>query len=128
MEFAVTTSGGPTPIGTITFQWRCDYVSVPILCKMRYEAGSVVPYAFVGSRADFYLGYGGDDDTFSSLYDDFKKLSVGGSVGAGVQIESVLPVAILVEARYNMDFVNSFDNGIVKVSNNSFDLWLGVAF
>jgi hypothetical protein len=48
-------------------------------------------------------------------------------VGVGVQIQSLLPVTILVEGRYNIDLSDSYETNLLKVRNNSFDFWLGVA-
>jgi hypothetical protein len=64
----------------------------------------------------------------SSLYEDFKKTMFGGSLGLGVESSSLLPIALSAEFRYNIDFSDSFNNGFVKVRNNTFDVWLGVAF
>jgi len=127
-DFIVTGPSGPNPIGVKTLYSRLDYVSVPILGKLRFPSGPVSPYIVAGPRADFLVGYKSDEGAFNSVYDKFKKTSFGGSAGIGIQIESLLPIAVLAEARYNFDFADSYETDLLKVRNSAFDFWLGVAF
>jgi hypothetical protein len=106
---------------------RLDYLSVPILGKATLPAGSLSPYFLAGPRVDFFLGYTTDQTGFPVLYDQFKKTVLGATLGAGLQIDALLSIPIVIEARYNLDITNSFEGEVVKVHNDSFDLWLGVA-
>ncbi len=126
--FAVTGPSGPEVIGTKTLYSRLDYVSVPVLAKLRLQTGPFTPYIVAGPRVDFFLGYKSDEQEFNAVYDKFKKTSLGGSAGVGMQIESILPVILLAEARYNFDFADSYETDLLKVRNNAFDFWVGVAF
>ena len=126
--FVVTGPSGPNPIGTKTLFSRLDYVSVPVLAKLRLQTGLFSPYILVGPRIDFFLGYKSDEDAFNAVYDKFKKTTLGGSAGIGVQIASLLPVSLIAEARYNFDFADSYETDLLKVRNNAVDFWLGVAF
>ena len=124
----MTGPSGPNPIGTKTLFSRLDYVSVPVLAKLRLQTGLFSPYILVGPRIDFFLGYKSDEDAFNAVYDKFKKTTLGGSAGIGVQIASLLPVSLIAEARYNFDFADSYETDLLKVRNNAVDFWLGVAF
>ena len=128
VEFVVTSSQGPDPIGHITLYSRLDYLSVPVLAKITFPAGVVSPYVIAGPRLDILLGYDSDQGTSNHLYDGFKKSVIGGSAGIGVETKSMLPVTLILEARYNFDFADSFDNQFLRVNNNAFDFWLGVGF
>jgi|WetSurMetagenome_2_1015567.scaffolds.fasta_scaffold441284_1 hypothetical protein len=128
MEFMVTGSEGPEVLGTKTVFSRVDYISIPILLKFRLQYSLITPYLLAGPRLDILAGYQSPDGVFNSVYDKFKHTTLGGSVAVGVQIQSLLPVTILTEARFNLDFEDSYETNLLKVRNNSFDFWLGVAF
>jgi len=123
----VLTLNDPTPIGKAVDYRRVDYVSIPILLKMRVSLGLLEAYVFVGPRADILLGYQEDVPNISSVYKDFKKLTTGGSFGIGIESDNLLLSSLFLEIRYNADFMDSYDKGILKVRNNAFDVWLGIA-
>jgi hypothetical protein len=125
-EFVMTGPYGPEPIGVKTLYSRLDYLSVPVLGKLRLPSESLAPYIVAGPRVDFLLGYKSDEDEFNSVYDKFKKTSWGGTVGVGIQLDSLLPVSVLAEGRYNFDFADSYKTNFLKVRNTAFDFWLGV--
>jgi hypothetical protein len=126
-DFVLTGPSGPTPIGVRTLYSRLDYLSIPIVAKLRFPMGLIAPYILAGPRVDILLGYRSDENAFNAVYDKFKKTSVGGSAGVGIELESVLPFTVLAEVRYNFDFADSYETDFLKVRNNSFDVWLGVA-
>lgn len=125
--FNVTSPDGPEVIGQVEIRNRLDYISLPVLAKARIDLGSIAPYALAGVRIDRLLGYDSDRGAFDPVYADFKKTTVGGSAGAGLEIGSLLPVALLVEVRYNFDLTDSYKSDLLNVTNNSYDLWLGIA-
>jgi hypothetical protein len=127
MDFVVTGPSGPQPLETKTVYSRVDYLSVPALMKVRFQFSMITPYVLAGPRLDILLGYQSDEGVFNALYDQFTTLALGGSVAVGVQIESLLPVPLLIEARYNVDFTNSYETNLLIVRNRAFDFWLGVA-
>ena len=121
------TGNDPTPIGTETLYGRLDYISLPIMAKIAFPIAFASPYLLIGPRADFLLGYQ-KNQPFEGFYDTFKKTTFGGVLGLGIESNSLLPVGLSAEFRYNTDFSDSFDNGFTKIRNNAFDIWLGVAF
>ena len=128
VDMVYTGPYGPEPLSTKTFYSRVDYLSIPVLAKLRLQTGAVAPYFLAGPRGAFLLGYKSDGSLFDEIYDKFKKATLGGTAGFGVQVESVLPVTLLAEARYNFDFGNAYDTHLMSVRNSAFDFWLGVAF
>jgi hypothetical protein len=130
MEQVVNVTGpdGPEIIGTTTIENRLDYLSIPILAKGRLDLGSVTPYALAGVRFDYLLGYESEGGAFDIVYSAFDETTIGASVGAGVELNELLPFGLLFEARYNLDLEDAFSTDLLKVSNNAYDLWIGVTF
>ncbi len=124
VEFILTGSSGPEEIGRITLYDRLDYLSIPMLAKFTLPAGTISPYLSFGPRLDFLLGYKSEMNS-NSVFDNFRKTNVGGTVAIGAEIVDFLSVAITLEVRYNLDFRDSFSSQFLRVRNNSFDLWLG---
>jgi len=107
---------------------RLDYLSFPIFFKLRKQTETVSPYIIIGPRVDYLLGYNSDRNAYNHLYDNFKKAVLGGSVGIGIQIESLMPVRFVMEASYNGDFTNSYNTERSEISYNTFDFLIGIGF
>lgn len=128
MTFLIAGPTGPEVLERKTVYSRLDYLSVPILGKATLQLGSLSPYVLAGPRVDFLLGYESDLNSYNTLFEKYDNTAFGATVGAGIQFDSILPLPVVLEARYNLDITKSFENAVVKASNNSVDLWLGVAF
>jgi hypothetical protein len=127
VDFIVTSPSGPTPIGTLTQDNRVDYLSIPILVKVGLPTTTIRPFVIAGPRVDFPIGHRTDDNVLGGVYDKFKTM-FGASVGVGVETSTLLPVTVAIEARYNIDFSDSYVGQAVAIRNNAFDFWLGVGF
>jgi len=127
-DFVLTGPSGPEPIGVKTSYSRLDYLSIPIMGKIRLQTETITPFVSVGPRVDFFLGYHSDENLFNPVFEKFKTTVLGGSFGIGVQTETLLPVIILAELRYNIDLADSYSTDALQVRNNAFDVWLGIAF
>ena len=126
-EVNLTDTSGSV-IGRGTIGNRLDYLSVPIMAKLRLDLGGVSPYALAGVRFDYLLGYSSDLGAFNPVYDSFDKSIMGGAAGAGIEIPDLLPVGLLAEVRYNFDLTDSYKTDLLKVSNNALDFWVGITF
>ncbi|MGA3245729.1 MAG: outer membrane beta-barrel protein [Bacteroidota bacterium] len=120
----------PAPLRYVTVDNRLDYLSLLPLLKVTIPLPVVRPYLFGGPRCDILLGfkstlgwYGYDD-----FYNSFNRSTYGVSVGLGVELASILPVALILEGRYNADIANAYSSSSSNVRNNAYDIWLGVAF
>lgn len=106
-----------------------SYLSVPMLAKIKIQTGSVSPYVIAGPRADFLVSY--EDFHIEPgpypIYARFKKSMVGWSMGVGLETGTLLLVNLLAELRYDFDFSDSYNDGLVKIRNNALDIWLGVS-
>jgi len=121
------TANDPTPF-QYRIDHRCDYLSVPIMLKCSLPSLVVCPYLAGGPRADFFLSHRTDEDWFPTVYEGFKKSSIGASAACGVQVNAIPGIVLLLEGRYNWDLADAYASEELKVRNDSFDLWLGVAF
>jgi hypothetical protein len=124
----VHTENNPTQAQSVTLDNRVDYLSVPVFVKFTLPGAVLSPYVIAGPRFDVLLSSKSDDGFYTAVYDGFKKSSMGASVGAGIVLDFPLLVGFLAEARYNFDLSDAFSNQSLKVRNDSFDLWFGVAF
>jgi hypothetical protein len=127
-QLVYITENDPTPVRSEIRKNRLDYLSVPLFVKGSVSAGILSLYVLIGPRIDFLLAYRDEFIIGKSIYEDFKKSIWGGTAGVGLEIEDMLPVSVLLEFRYDVDFVDSYDTDLLKVSNNAFAVWLGVAF
>lgn len=125
---SVITGDDPTPIRVETLHNRLSYISVPLLAKGNLSLAGMSVYCLAGPRVDFLVEYKSDRGLFNAVYDQFKQPALGGTVGVGAQFERVLPLDLLVEARYNFDVSNSYQTELLRVRNYTLDIWLGVAF
>ncbi len=103
------------------------YLSALVLGKFSLGKQSATPYALIGPRLDYLLGYSSDYHLLDDAYSQFKKVTPGASAGVGCSSGSLLPINVIVEARYNFDILNS-GNVNNKIRNDSIDLWLGCEF
>ena len=132
IEYAQRGAGSPyfridAPGSFISYD-RFDYLSVPLLLKVAIPGRAMTPYVCGGPRVDFLLGHKSDMDFYPNYYDNFKKSVLGVSAGCGVELTSLVPVALLIEARYNFDLADSYNTQDLTIRNNSVDLWLGIGF
>jgi hypothetical protein len=115
------------PDGTGQFKTlspRVDYLSVPILAKLRLKLPFFTPYIISGPRADLLVSKRGEG--FDLVIGEFKSTDVGGTIGVGVEIHTLLPVGLLAELRYNPSFRDSYKDKFLTVRNRSFDFLVGL--
>ncbi|MFZ1081620.1 MAG: porin family protein [Candidatus Kryptoniota bacterium] len=124
-KLPVTTDAGPEGTGQfLTIGPSVNYLSIPLLAKVRFERGNITPYLIAGPRMDFLLSKNGNG--YDLVVNQFKTSEFGATFGVGVELTSILPVGALAEFRYNPSFDDALNNGSVKVRNRSFDFLLGV--
>jgi len=125
-DLPLTSVGLPDGTGQfITLSPRVDYISVPLLAKLRFQLPFLTPYLVAGSRADLLLYR--NADRFDHVTDNFKSTDFGGTIGVGVELNTLSPVGLLAEARYNPSFRDSYADNFLTVRNHSFDLLVGLS-
>ncbi len=121
----VTTAAQPDGTGEyITKRPRVDYLSIPLLAKVRFDMGTFSPYIFGGPRVDFLVAKAPEGTQL--VLDNFKSTDVGVSIGVGIEVPLPVVSAALAEFRYSPSFNDAFNNNNLTVKNQSFELLLGV--
>ena len=116
-----TNPNGYIETGMMDIKYRLNYISVPILAKLRIETPMFVPYLAIGPRLEYLVSH-----PTSVVYDNFKKMEVTGTVAVGVELSLGFIPRLLLEADYNTSLTNSFDNGNLIVSDNSVEIFCGI--
>jgi len=119
-----TESNPEVPAYYRTNRPRVDYLSIPILAKVRLNTPLLVPYLVAGPRWDFLISKKGDG--FDTVVDKFKTSEFNATFGIGVELSEFLPTVLIAEFRYNPSFSDAFNNNFLAVRNRSFDFLLGV--
>jgi len=82
-----------------------NYLSVPLLLKIRLDGTILTPYILAGPRFDFYLNH--RSNGFGTALDGPRDVYVGGTFGIGVETSSILPIHLGAEFRYSPNFLDS---------------------
>ena len=119
----------PNVVGYSSTEGSLDYLSLPIMGKFKPISGLLQPYLIAGPRIDYLVSYRDlqIEPESPAVYANFKRWMLGWSTGAGVQAKSILPVDISAEIRHDTDFANSYDDGVMRISNKALHIWLGVS-
>jgi hypothetical protein len=112
---------GYIDLGNEDIKYRLNYISIPILAKLRIETPMFVPYLAIGPCLEYLISY-----PSSIVYDDFKKMEVTGTVTVGVELSLGFIPRLLLEVNYNTSLTNSYNNGNLIVSDNSIEILCGV--
>jgi Outer membrane protein beta-barrel domain len=122
-EFVVTTMDNPDGIGeTRTSTPRIDYISVPILAKIRYNTKPITFYGIVGPRLDILIGK--NSYAMGAVFDDLKKTDFGGTFGIGLELLLKNTYHIGSEFRYSFSSQTIFSNQWLNVKNKSLEFLL----
>ena len=110
------------PTGYKYFDNRIDYLSFLLSAKFK-----LLPlYLITGPRYDHLINKKIEVPSIS--YEDLEESVFGLSFGAGVQIEKILPVALILEVLYNIDLTNSYKIKNRELKNETIDFKLGIMF
>lgn len=121
-------------LGTITETTSFGYASGAVLGKGR-RPGSVTPYAVLGPRIDVLLhssfhtprkiSGGTSENIVTRNYDT---VTVGGTIGVGVETRRLFPGRAFVEMRYGTDVTDSLSSAPREIRNRTIDLLIGITF
>jgi hypothetical protein len=107
-----------------TLRPRADYLSIPLLAKVRFETGVIDPFFYAGPNFDILLG--SKAEGVNAVFDKLKATGTGATFGAGVEIPSAIVTSLLAEFRYSPSFDNAYVNNHLTVKNHSFEILVGV--
>jgi hypothetical protein len=123
----VTTIADPEGTGeNYTFSSKVDYLSIPLLVKIRMDNASFSPYIFAGPRFDLFLK--DHSAGLGIILAESKKVDVGGTFGLGVELSSLLPIHVGAEIRYSPSFQDIYSVSYLKVKNRSLEFLLVISF
>jgi hypothetical protein len=120
----ITTETQPDGTGEyVTRSPRVDYVSIPVLAKVRFSTPIAMLYILAGPRFDFLIYKNADG--FDPIVHKFENSDFGATLGFGVERE-LSHFSILAEIRSNPNLKDSFNNEFLTVRNRSWDFVVGV--
>jgi hypothetical protein len=110
----------------MTFKPSINYLSIPIVLKYRFELGPVDPYFILGPRIDFLVST--QSDGLGLVLDNLSQTDYGVNLGFGLEYSSFIGSTIGLEFQYSPSFHHVFDNGYLKVQNNTFEVLSCITF
>jgi hypothetical protein len=120
---ATVTIYDPTPRNK-TFDFRSDYLSIPVMAKYCVRGKRVAPYLLAGPRLDISLG---SEDELGPE-DEYRDTVFGFSAGAGFEVSQL---GLFLEFVYNYDqsWLWETKYGLtgtdIRVKNESFNISIG---
>ena len=105
-------------------------LSFDMLLKISPFKGKIKPYIFAGFRGDYLIDYRGVKIDFlgevmelnTYIYEDFKKITVGGLAGIGCSCSDL----VIVDLEYNPAISKKFDSDGLAVNDRFFSLTIGL--
>ena len=103
------------------------YLSVPLFLKLRHVSEKATGYALAGTALDLVLhrsvgvldyADGGEESLFVR---EVNSWALGGTVGVGLEVSTLLPWVVLVEARYYWEVTDALSASDVQ----AFSPWTG---
>jgi len=113
------------PAGIKIINSRLDYLSFQLFTKFTFSINKISLYPLLGFRYDQLIK---KSDFLEDIYQDFRNQVWGASIGLGIRHSMSSLFDVLVEARYDIDFSDSYKPENFSVKNNSINISLGVGF
>ncbi len=111
---------GYIDVGPQEIKQRFEYISIPVLAKLRIDVPTLAPFIAAGPSFEYLI---------SSPYSDvFNKAEFGLMFSAGVEFFLGVTPKLLAECRYSLSLTNTYKNEFVTVDNRVLEFLLGVAF
>jgi opacity protein-like surface antigen len=120
-NIAVTSEEYPDGTGqVVTHTPELDYLSIPVLAKMRYDFLNISLYGFAGPRYDILVST--KSDVFGAVLDNIKSSELGATLGLGIDCSLPALFKIGAEIRYSPDIQNIYSKNILTVKNRSWEM------
>ena len=110
----------------VTSSVRLNYVSFPVLAKVKIPSAAYSLFILAGPRFDFLTSRNGGD--WSSMVDKFKDVDFGVVLGLGAEMKAIGNATLGCELRYSPSFIDLCDYPSVKIINSSFETNLVLGF
>jgi len=129
------TNEGGEEIQVVRANTRLDYISLPVFMRIKYNKSTIKPFFQFGPRLDYMIGYrkGVYKFTKTNFIDKTAKYLAPFSLGGSLSLGCIVPLqsnkSIIIEARYNRDFLDLWSKaGQWFGKNVSYDCWVGISF
>jgi hypothetical protein len=114
-------------IGVFYVMPQIDYLSIPVLLKIRYDVFPLAPYLLIGPRYEHLLKT--KPDGTDIVLNNLKKSDFGITIGGGLDISSIALLKIGIEFRYSPGLTDIYSNQYgLTIQNRSFELLLAIGF
>jgi len=126
----VRTSQNPDGTGQyFGYSTRINYLSIPILAKLRINEGILTPYILLGPRFDFKLSSSSSYNNNPGPLYEYKNNDLGGTFGIGVELRQILlPLHLGLEFRYSPSFQYCYSVKYLSVKNSSLEFLLVLSY
>jgi opacity protein-like surface antigen len=126
-EFEVTTVEMPQGTGETKLHTpRIDYMSFPVLAKLRFDTPILTLYGIGGYRIDFLVGK--NSYASGAVFDDLKSTDQGPTIGFGIEAPITSKNYLGGEFRYSFSSQEIFSNQNLTVKNKSMEFLFIVGF
>jgi hypothetical protein len=125
-EVMITTDGWSSqPTGKVSISPRIDYLSIPLLLKMRSGDSEISVYFLAGPRIDFVVGRVGKE-YYSDVLDQFSSWEYGVTMGVGIEMKGLLMSSTGFELRYSPSLKKAYSSDLLSIRNSSLEFVLSV--
>ncbi len=126
-EFEITTVQYPDGTGEMwSLSPRIDYLSIPLLAKIRYETPIISLYGIGGPRLDILTGH--NNEASGAVFNELRSSEYGFTLGAGIDLPLLTFYKIGCEIRRSYSSQKSFSNQVLTVKNSSTEFLLTIGF
>jgi hypothetical protein len=121
------------PIGEVEFKYKTHYIFVTLGAKLKHASKYFTPYLLFQPRINFYLNYTQKPpedwpEIESPVLRDFKNVMFDAGIGAGVELNRLLPFKVFFEGSYFPGIITSYSTGYLNVKEYSFNFKIGINF
>lgn len=110
-------------LGEQEIKQRFEYISIPVLAKLRVDRTTLSPFLSVGPSIEYLISFPPSD-----VYSKFNKTEFALTFGAGFELSLGLVPKLLAECRYSLSLTDTYKNDFVTIDNRVLEFLLGVAF
>ena len=114
-------------------EFRADYLEIPILLRLNFDAGMVQPYIIAGPSIGFQLNstYLDGDGEEVDIADETKNMDISAVLGAGLEIEldnmSLFGQLTYSHGLSNLDNSDGFLDFTDEIYTRSFGVFVGLS-
>lgn len=111
---------------------QLEYLTLPVLARIKPASWRLAPYLEAGPRLDFLLSRTiedtGSGNYERAVFEEYNRVTGGVSLGAGLELAHFSPVRLSAGYRINFDTFTSYSDEAITVRNRSAALWFGLSY